>query len=128
VPENKQTPLRALYVEDNDDLREVTGLLVAEGGVTVTLCATAELALQEFRPGAYDLVITDIGLPGISGLELADRILEMAPDTRLVFASVMDVDPGRLKPNVRVLTKPFSAEDLKRLAREMVGDHPQALD
>ena len=81
------SPLRVLYVEDNDDVRELIGELLLDEGLDVTPCETAEQALARFTVGGFDFVLTDVSLPGVSGTELAKRLLALEPALWLVFAS-----------------------------------------
>lgn len=112
-------PLKSLYVEDNDDLREIMALLFAQDGIQLTVCASAEEAIALLEKTSFDLVVTDINLPGKSGFELVEHILARQPSMCIIFASALDVDFARLKKNVRALSKPFTAYDLQRVARDM---------
>lgn len=122
--EHLPQPLRALYVEDDPDLREVMSWILTGDGVDLTTCATAEEALDRFQPGMFDAVLTDIGLPHMSGVELVERILDLAPSERVVFISSHPTDRHlqRFGSNVSALAKPFTAEDLKRLTQEIRAD------
>jgi CheY-like chemotaxis protein len=65
--------LRILVVEDDDDSRELMATLLAEKGTHgVTEARSGEEGLDRLRRNAYDLVVTDIGLPNIHGLEMLD--------------------------------------------------------
>jgi CheY-like chemotaxis protein len=61
-----QSPIRILYVEDNDIVREITTELLMESHPHVVASRTAEEALREFKQGPFDVVITDISLPAMS--------------------------------------------------------------
>jgi len=74
--------LRVLAVEDNALNRIVLEEILQAEGVQVTLAEDGERALDEFErrgDGAYDIVLTDIQMPGIDGYETARRILSQAP-------------------------------------------------
>ncbi len=120
VQPEPQSPLRALFVEDNMDLREQIAWLLEEQGLTLTTCETAEAALAAYAPGRFDLVITDVSLPAMSGVELARAILAQAPDEWLVFSSgyVMG-DLAGFGRNVRALLKPFELSTLERLVEDV---------
>lgn len=121
--ERLSQPLKALYVEDDADLREVMSWILTGDGVDLTTCATAEEALDRFQPGMFDAVLTDIGLPRMSGVELVEHILDRAPSERIVFVSGHSTDRHLLRfgSNVSALPKPFTADDLKRLTQEIRG-------
>jgi two-component system, cell cycle response regulator CpdR len=114
-------PLRVLYVEDNALVREMTYELLADDGRQVRAYATAEAALKEFDPHTVDVVITDVSLPDMSGLELARNILSKVPDVPIIIASgyALDVGLEKLGPNVRSIVKPFDAEQIGVLLRDL---------
>ncbi|MGQ3095837.1 response regulator [Roseateles sp.] len=116
-----ELPLRALFIEDNADLREQITFLLEELGLEVEACATAEDALVTYAPGKFDLVMTDVSLPKMSGVELARAILRQQPDAWLLFSSgyAMGDDLSTFGPNVRALLKPFEFPDLEALLDEI---------
>ena len=122
-PAASSQPLRVLYVEDNALVREITCELLAVEGRSVVACSTAEEALQEFRQMPFDIVITDVSLPVMSGLELARNILSSAPTALVIVASGYTLNEGleHLGPNVRAVTKPFSAEQIDELINGMLA-------
>ena len=61
------TPLKILYVEDNELVREVTAELLAQEQRQIVACADAEEALRKFSENSFDVVITDVSLPVMSG-------------------------------------------------------------
>ena len=121
--------LRALFVEDNVDLREQIAWLLEEQGLRVQTCATAEEALAAYAPARFDLIVTDVSLPGMSGVDLARAILDREPDAWVVFSSgyPMGDDLRSFGPHVRALLKPFELADIERLTEEILrqrGDTP----
>ncbi|MDR7267764.1 PAS domain S-box-containing protein [Pelomonas saccharophila] len=119
--EPKAPALRVLFVEDNEDLREQIGYLLEEAGMRPESCATAEEALAMYSPERFDLVVTDVSLPQMSGTDLARAILRITPKAWLVFASgyAMKSDLSDFGPNVRALLKPFDLPDLQQLLAEI---------
>lgn len=114
-------PLRMLYVEDNAELRE-TFLEMLEGDQREVLsCATAEEAWQLWSASDFDVLVTDISLPGMSGTDLARRILAVDPDRWIVLCSGYEYGDAlrALGPRVRALAKPFELDDLDRLIEEI---------
>ena len=106
--------MRVLYVEDNQQLREsIASLLQCEGRQVVT-CITAEEALDLDTQDPFDLVITDVTLPGMSGLEMSSQMLAAEPLRWIVLCSGHQVqdEVNTLGPNVRALIKPFGVDDL----------------
>jgi CheY-like chemotaxis protein/nitrogen-specific signal transduction histidine kinase len=114
--------LRALLVEDNEELQEQMNWFLAEESVQVTTCGSAEAALEALaRDEPFDLIVTDVSLPGMSGIDLARRVLAGQPDARIVFSTGYDMGGqlSELGPHVRVLLKPFEPEDLSRVVDEV---------
>lgn len=118
-------PLRILYVEDNPTVREVTSELLVHDQRHIVALGTAEEALQEFSEHAFDLVITDISLPAMSGLDLARKILNIEPKASIIVASGYSLDMS-LKawgPNVRAIIKPFEGAQIDALIEELCAAH-----
>lgn len=64
----KTAPLRILYVEDDDDIREIAQLaLEIIGGFTVLLCASGEQALEQVADFDPDMILLDVMMPGMDG-------------------------------------------------------------
>jgi PAS domain S-box-containing protein len=80
---------RILCVDDEPALADLAARLLARAGYQAEAYTDAGDALSHFaaRPEVFDLVITDLSMPGTSGLELAERVLEIRPDIPVVIAS-----------------------------------------
>lgn len=109
--------MRILYVEDNADLRETIGMLMEGEGRSVTSCATAEQALELDAALPFDVVVSDVSLPGLSGTDLARQLLAEDAQRWIVLCSGYDLGPypATWGPQVRTLLKPFEIEDLEKL-------------
>ena len=109
--------MRILYVEDNPELRETIGMLMEGEGRTVTPCASAEEALARDAGDPFDVLVTDVSLPGLSGTDLARLLLADDPQRWVVLCSGYELGshPTQWGPNVRVLLKPFELEELEQL-------------
>lgn len=70
-----------LIVDDEPIIRESLGEFLTQEGFTVTLCASAEEALQLAKQNRFELALCDVQLPGMDGLELLDRLLKISPET-----------------------------------------------
>jgi|SRR5579883_3079286 len=113
-------PLRILYVEDNPIVREVTSELLAHERREVVALATAEEALSEFKERRYDVVITDVSLPVMSGIDLARSILRLQPQASIIIASGYALAPVEtLGPRVRTIVKPFEASQIDSLITDL---------
>ena len=106
--------LRILYVEDNLDIRDALAEILGEGGHAVVACANGEEALVAYGAEPFDLILTDVSLPGLSGIEMARRALATHPHQWVVFCSGYELGPGlaAIGRNVRSLTKSFEMEAL----------------
>ncbi len=113
--------MRVLFVEDNDEVRSLIGELLEEEGLEVLACASAEAAEIEFDRGRFDVVLTDVSLPSMSGTELARRLLQKRPGLWMVFSSGYPMHDGLASwgPRVRSLLKPFELEELQVLMEEI---------
>ena len=68
--------LRVLLVEDDADAREVLSQILADAGATVSAVESAEEAIDRLGAGAFDVLVSDIGLPGLSGADLVKWVRE----------------------------------------------------
>lgn len=116
--------LRILYVEDNPLVRDITCEMLSESSRQVVAVASAEEALSIFEPNAFDVVITDISLPAMSGLDLTRHILGRVPAVPVIIATGynLEVDVSNWGPRVRAISKPFDHPQLEDLLREVCGD------
>ena len=108
--------LNVLFVEDDDLIRMVTTDMLEGLGHAVFEAADAERALAILRETPVDVLMTDIGLPGMSGDTLAVEARRLRPDLNVIFASGADVVPrsamGAGDEEVIMLRKPYDAESL----------------
>lgn len=113
--------LRILYVEDNQELRETIAMLMEGEGRSITTCETGEAALQLDAGEPYDVLVTDVSLPGISGTELARTVLAQDPARWVVLCSGYEFGTAlaSLGQHVRALVKPFELEELEDLLSEI---------
>ncbi|MDO9419190.1 MAG: response regulator [Herminiimonas sp.] len=105
--------LRVLLVEDNSDALEGMVEMTDFLGHQPHGCLSGEDALVMLRQQPFDLMITDIGLPGISGLDLARQAREIQP-VEIVVSSGYARGPD-VMPNVGWLMKPFGIDEYAAL-------------
>ena len=104
---------RILLVEDNDDAREMTTEMLNMLGHTVHGVASAEAAMPLLAMPGLDVLVTDISLPTMSGLELARHARAHWPQLDVVFASGHDWGASLMHDaSARFLRKPFGLEEL----------------
>jgi CheY-like chemotaxis protein len=79
--------LRILVVEDDANSREALAMLLSDAGHIVEECANGRVALSKLSAGDYDVLLTDLVMPGMSGLELVNAARASAPRLRCVIIS-----------------------------------------
>lgn len=110
----------ALLVDDNDELRSATQEQLEELGFSVIAAADAEQALrvvQEMSPGKdFDLLVSDVYMPGLNGVELADRLLSRQPELAILLISSRggesEVRRRLALGDIAFLAKPFASSEL----------------
>jgi len=110
-----------LLVEDELDLRNVSAEFLSSLGYSVTCASSGPEALNLLASaGQIDLVITDVVMPRMSGREFANQLLQVRPNTRLLYVSGYADDimlhNGISRDGMFLLQKPYS---LKQLARKV---------
>jgi two-component system, cell cycle sensor histidine kinase and response regulator CckA len=118
---------RILLVEDDWAVRTVTERALRRFGYEVVSAASGEEALRLAATlPEVDLLLTDIMMPGMNGVEVAARIAKASPGTRIFFMSgYADQDlirQGLLTPGTRFLQKPFSPLELVAEIRSILDE------
>ena len=106
--------LRVLLVEDNIQVREFAEGLLADLGCEVVSAESAEQALERLQSNGIDLVVTDVVMPGMSGVDLAGRIRETRPDVPVLLATGYSDEIAKRGSDFSVLAKPFGAASLSK--------------
>ena len=113
-----------LVVEDNDGVRGYAAEVLEQLGYRVLVASDAKEAMRLLADGkSVDLLFTDVVLPGaITGRVLADQAKDMRPGLRVLYTTGYTrnaiVHQGRLDPDVHLLNKPYTQQDLARKVRE----------
>jgi PAS domain S-box-containing protein len=119
-----------LLVDDDETVREYVRTILENGGYDVLSAANGVEALfaVEKRQGPVDLVVTDVVMPKVSGLELRDRLLARWPDLKVLFVSGYPDEAiarhGLLEPTANFLSKPFSAQALLARVEKLLREKP----
>ncbi|MFQ5499424.1 MAG: response regulator [Candidatus Zixiibacteriota bacterium] len=123
--DKKRTRLRVLVVDDDVQIREVLADMLTLDGHEPKVCADAYSALEAFDVGNYDLLITDLGMPGMSGLELAGRVHKKSPDTPIAmvtgWGTQLDHKDATLRGVQTVLSKPFHFQEIKDMVQDLTA-------
>ena len=117
-------PGRILLIDDDRALGGYLTQILTRGGFAVTYEQDAMAALQRIETEPWDLLITDIELPGINGLELLERVRQRVPDLPVAVLTghpTVDYAISALRSEAaEFLQKPIAAEDLIAKASELV--------
>ena len=76
-----------LCVDDNEQSLSIRKILLETRGYRVLACKNGEIALEAFRRGGVDLVVTDLIMPGVDGSKLIEEIKRLSPQTPAVLIS-----------------------------------------
>src|SRR5574337_1114057 len=117
--------LRVLVAEDNPEILELLRELLEAERCRVTLCSDGASALARIAGEPFHLILSDITMPGVSGLEILDRSNAMAAGTPVVLISGnVDVEAALFalrRGAFDCLLKPFCLEDIRDLIRRVQG-------
>jgi CheY-like chemotaxis protein len=121
-------PKRILIVEDEESLAFLIEENLAELGpdYTTEVCGSGAEALARMRKQPFDLVISDLRMPGMDGLTLLSEIRRLYPHTRLVLMTAYGDSRAEARARQlevsRYITKPFHIEELIGAARDALGE------
>jgi PAS domain S-box-containing protein len=129
VPEQRPrgSGQRILLVEDEEAVRTFATRALRENGYVVCEAASADEALDIFdrEAGQFDVVFSDVVLPGLSGIRLVDRLLELRPNLEVLLSSGYTDQksqwPVIREKGFRFLQKPYSLPDLLGAIEDTVG-------
>ena len=98
----------------------------AKNAHTATNDANPAAALILFRDEMFDLVITDLAMPHITGLELARQMLQLRPGTKIMlmtgFSATMDASAARENGFREMLLKPYNIQELSSTVRRVLDE------
>lgn len=106
---------RVLVVDDDPSLAEMLGIILQGEGLEVTFCATGDQAMQAFRDAKPDVVLLDVMLPGIDGVEVCRQIRAEATTPIVMLTArtdTVDVVVGLESGADDYITKPFKPQEL----------------
>ena len=116
---------KILVVDDDENVREVLADLLLLEGHEVLLAEDGEKALSLFEQERPDLIITDLGMPGISGWEVSRKVKSMQPSIKVIVISGWGatLEKDQLERNFvdQVLPKPFHLEQVKNTIAEVMS-------
>jgi PAS domain S-box-containing protein len=113
--------VRVLLVEDNVQVRSFAEDLLKDLGCTVVSAESADRALAILADAEPDIVLSDIVMPGMSGIELAGEIAKARPGLPVVLATGYSEQAARGNERLPIVLKPYSASDLSTALAKALG-------
>ncbi|MBY0521077.1 MAG: response regulator [Sphingomonas sp.] len=107
--------IRILLAEDDRVMRDYLTHALERSGYAVSAVDRGTAAIPLLQSETFDLLLTDIVMPEMDGIELAQKAGEMCPDLRVMFITgfaAVTLKAGKSMPQARVLSKPFHLRDL----------------
>jgi PAS domain S-box-containing protein len=125
-PEYAGTGETVMVIEDEPVVRGVVLEMLAEQGYRVLEAVDGPSGLKILRSNEpVDLLVTDVGLPGMNGRQVADQARESRPELKILFitgyAESVAISDGFLQPGMEMITKPFELDHLAWRIRAMLS-------
>jgi len=129
---DKEHPARVLVMDDEPLVRELLQHLLTHAGHSVATASDGREGVRSFQQGDFDLVITDLGMPMMGGLDAAIRIKQLNPAVPIILITGWGTDLESERPKAdlvdAVISKPFDIDKLLTLVRHLsnnrlVADH-----
>jgi two-component system cell cycle response regulator CpdR len=121
--------IRILLAEDEPAMRTYLGRALENAGFEVVAVDRGTAALPYLERERFDLLLSDIVMPEMDGIELAQRCAQVSPQTKVMFITgfaAVTLKASREAPQARVLSKPFHLRDLVIEVQRIFGMPSQA--
>ena len=121
--------IRILLAEDDEAMRTYLKRALEKAGYSVVAVSSGIEALPMLETEIYDLLLSDIVMPEMDGIELAQRCNEIAPSTKVMFITgfaAVALRANRETSNAKMLSKPFHLRDLVLEVEQMFEDQAVA--
>jgi DNA-binding NtrC family response regulator len=130
LSENNKPLAKLLIVDDDSDIVQVLKMGLLQNGFSVEAFTNPQEALQSFKSDAesYCLVLSDIRMPGISGIQLSKKIKEINPNVKVVLMTAFEIrdnEFSKVFPSTQVdgfVQKPIGIKDLTDKILRLIGD------
>ncbi|MBX7515106.1 response regulator [Qipengyuania sp. GH38] len=120
---------RILLAEDDDAMRTYLERALENAGYVVDSVDRGTAAVPLLEANDYDLLLSDIVMPEMDGIELAQRCNEISPGTKVMFITgfaAVTLKASAEQPNAKVLSKPFHLRDLVLEVERVLGGQVSA--
>lgn len=121
--------IRILLAEDEEAMRTYLARALENAGYEVIAVDRGTAAVPLLETGDFDLLLSDIVMPEMDGIELAQRCAEISPKTKVMFITgfaAVTLKASREAPQAKVLSKPFHLRDLVLEVERVFGQQAQA--
>jgi two-component system cell cycle response regulator CpdR len=122
---NDRPTARILLAEDDNDMRRFLVKALQQAGFSVTSFDNGLSAYDQLRVEPFELLLTDIVMPEMDGIELARRATELDPDIKVMFITgfaAVALNPDSQAPRqAKILSKPFHLRDLVTEVHRMLA-------
>ncbi len=121
---DEDTKIRVLFVEDDDDLREIVTEFLDSQGYAVTEVGSAEAGLSQLQAARFDVVLSNNSLPGKTGTWMLAQARSAGLLKRTATLMMSGDDPEVLLPGVPLVKKPAGTQALLAALARATGDRP----
>jgi PAS domain S-box-containing protein len=122
---------RILVIDDEEFVRSVLSRTLTQVSHQVTLAEDGEKGIQLFKEGRFDMVLTDLGMPGMSGWEVCQMIKKISPDTSVGMITGWGIEMSRSKMEEYGLdffiSKPFDFNQILNVVAETMESRQEGL-
>jgi len=122
--------IRILLAEDEESMRTYLARALENAGYDVVAVDRGTHALPLLKNEHFDLLLSDIVMPEMDGIELAQRCAKVSPSTKVMFITgfaAVTMKASREAPQARVLSKPFHLRDLVLEVERLFDDNVASL-
>jgi two-component system cell cycle response regulator CpdR len=121
--------IRILLAEDDEAMRTYLARALERNGYDVSTASTGKQAFELVESGTFDLLLTDIVMPEMDGIELAQKAQALVPPPLVMFITgfaAVALQANDAVPEARLLSKPFHLKDLVREVDALFSDRNRA--
>jgi YesN/AraC family two-component response regulator len=121
-----------LLIDDDFHVREVLKLFLEKHGYKISEASNGYEAIELCRSNKFDLVISDIYMPGMDGIKFIETLQKFMPETRIIvisggesrhfFTSDLKLNSALYKGALLSLKKPIKEDELVRVVKEIIGE------
>lgn len=117
--------LKILVVDDEKAVADILGSLIKFDGHNVTVTYDAQKALEIYQKEKFDLVLADISMPGMDGIDLTQKLVKMDKNTNVVVITghigTLEVELALNAGAKKFLKKPFSKSEIDEMIKDIMS-------